>query len=51
MSEADQQVLHLRHTDGLGFGEIAEMLDQPLGTVLARAHRAIKKLRDILAPA
>ena len=28
--------------------QIAEILDQPLGTVLARQHRALKKLRDIL---
>lgn len=48
MSEADRQVLHLRHTAGLAFAEIAETLDQPLGTVLARAHRALKKLKDIM---
>ena len=43
MSEADQQVIHLRHTAGLAFAEIAETLDQRWGTVLARAHRAMKK--------
>jgi len=48
MSDADQQILHLRHTAGLAFAEIAETLDQPLGTVLARAHRALKKLKDIM---
>lgn len=49
LSEADQEVLHLRHTAGLSFPEIAEALDQPLGTVLARSHRAVKKLRKIMA--
>ncbi len=48
MSEADQEVLHLRHTAGLSFAQIAETLDQPLGTVLARGHRALKKLRAAL---
>ncbi len=48
MSEADQQVLHLRHTAGLSFAQIAETLDQPLGTVLARGHRALAKLRKIM---
>lgn len=48
MSDADRQILHLRHTAGLAFAEIAETLDQPLGTVLARAHRALKKLKDIM---
>lgn len=49
MSEADRQVLHLRHTAGLSFAQIAETLDQPLGTVLARGHRALAKLRKLLA--
>jgi len=48
MSAADQEILHLRHTAGLSFAQIAESLDQPLGTVLARGHRALKKLRAAL---
>ncbi|MEX0652511.1 MAG: RNA polymerase sigma factor [Phycisphaeraceae bacterium] len=48
LNEADREVLHLRHTAGLSFAEIAETLDQPLGTVLARAHRALGKLRKIM---
>ncbi len=48
MSEADREVLHLRHTAGLSFAQIAEALDQPLGTVLARGHRALGKLRKML---
>ena len=48
MTEADQEVLHLRHTAGLSFAEIAETLEQPLGTVLARGHRALNKLRKLM---
>lgn len=48
LSEADQEVIHLRYTAGLGFQEIANTLGQPLGTVLARGHRALKKLREKL---
>jgi len=48
LPEADQQVLHLHYTAGLGYQQIAETLGQPIGTVLARGHRALKKLRDRL---
>ncbi|MDX1682558.1 MAG: sigma-70 family RNA polymerase sigma factor [Phycisphaeraceae bacterium] len=49
MKEADREILHLRHTAGMTFPEIAETLDEPLGTVLARGHRALKKLKQTLA--
>ena len=48
MNEADREILHLRHTADLSFAQIAEVLDQPLGTVLARCHRALGKLRKLL---
>lgn len=48
---ADQEILALRHTAGLSFAQIAETLGQPLGTVLARGHRALGKLRKMLGPA
>ena len=48
LSDADQEVLHLRHTAGLSFAQIAETLDQPLGTVLARGHRALGKLKKLM---
>lgn len=51
LSEADQQVLHLHYTAGLGYQEIADTLEQPLGTVLARGHRALKKLKAKLVEA
>jgi len=40
-----RQVVVLRTQSGLTFREIAEALDAPLGTVLARMHRAIVILR------
>lgn len=49
MGEADQRILHLRHTAGLSFAQIAEALGEPLGTVLARGHRALQKLRKLMA--
>jgi len=48
LPEADREVLYLRHTAGLSFSDIAETLEQPLGTVLARAHRALAKLRTMM---
>jgi len=51
LSDADQQIIYLRHCGELSFKQIAEMLDQPLGTVLARQHRALKKLRELLGRA
>jgi RNA polymerase sigma-70 factor (ECF subfamily) len=48
LGESDRQVLYLRHTAGLSFIQIAQTLDQPMGTVLARTHRAMKKLRKAL---
>lgn len=48
LSEADQRIVYLRHYGELSFKQIADILDQPLGTVLARQHRALKKLRDLL---
>ena len=48
MNEADRTVLNLRHTAGLSFAQIAETLGEPLGTVLARGHRALAKLRKLM---
>ena len=49
LSEADRRVIHLRHFAGLSFARIAGILGEPLGTVLARQHRALKKLRQHLS--
>ncbi len=48
LSEADRRIIHLRHYSGLSFARIAEVLGEPVGTVLARQHRALKKLRQHL---
>lgn len=51
LSDADREIISLRHHASLEFKVIADMLGEPLGTVLARHHRALKKLRSMLAPA
>ncbi len=48
LSDIDQRVIHLRHVGGLSFRQIAEVLSEPQGTVLARHFRALKKLRELL---
>lgn len=48
LSEADREVVELRHHAGLSFKQIAELLSEPIGTLLARHHRALKKLKDLL---
>ncbi len=48
LSDADRRVIQLRHYAGLSFARIAEVLGEPLGTVLARQHRALKKLRQLI---
>ena len=48
LPERDQEVLHLRHHAQMSFKQIAELLSEPVGTLLARHHRALQKLRTIL---
>ena len=38
----------LRDIEGHGYGEIADLLDCPRGTVKSRLHRARLALKDIL---
>jgi len=45
LSEAEREVIMLRHFSELTFAEIAEAMGTPLGTTLARGHRALGKLR------
>ncbi len=49
LPECDQEVVKLRHWGGLSFAQMAEALEEPVGTLLARHHRALKKLREALA--
>ena len=48
LSAADREVLLLRYYGDLAFKDIARTTREPLGTVLARAHRALKKLGELL---
>jgi RNA polymerase sigma-70 factor, ECF subfamily len=48
LSEGDRQILLLRHFADMPFKDIARTLNCPIGTVLARAHRALAKLRGLM---
>lgn len=48
LSDADRQVIELRHHGQLSFKEIAAVTCEPMGTLLARHHRALRKLRSII---
>ena len=47
LSVDQQKIVKLRIYEGLKFREIAEQLDIPLGTVLARMHSSLKKLKPL----
>ena len=40
------EVVHLRFAAGLGYAEIARVLDVPIGTVRSRLHRGLKAIRE-----
>ncbi|MFH0963686.1 MAG: RNA polymerase sigma factor [Planctomycetota bacterium] len=44
LDPADREILALHYDGGLGYREISAAVDLPLGTVLSRAHRALRKL-------
>ena len=48
LSEEQREVLNLAYFEGLSQSEIAEELEEPLGTIKARAHRGLARLRIIL---
>lgn len=48
LAEPDREIIELRHHAGLSFKQIAQTLDEPIGTLLARHHRALKKLRSMM---
>lgn len=48
LPDADRQIVSLRHHAGMSFKDIAELLHEPVGTLLARHHRALRKLKSIL---
>lgn len=49
LSPEQYDVVEKRIYQGLKFREIADALDVPLGTVLARMHGSLKRLRLVLA--
>lgn len=48
LGETDREIVELRHHAGLSFKQIADLLDEPIGTLLARHHRALRKLKDLI---
>jgi len=46
LPSVEREVILMRHYGELSFAEIAEYTAAPLGTVLARAHRGLAKLRQ-----
>jgi len=43
-----QQLIMLRFYSQLSFKEIAKMRSEPIGTTLAKLHRGLKKLRELM---
>ncbi len=48
LSSEERTVVLLRHYGQLEYAEIAQMMETPIGTALARAHRGLKKLRQLM---
>lgn len=48
LPDPDREVLLMRYYGDMPFKDIAQATGEPLGTVLARAHRSLKKLGDLL---
>jgi RNA polymerase sigma-70 factor (ECF subfamily) len=49
LPDADREIIALRHHGGMSFKAMAELLEEPVGTLLARHHRALRKLKDCLS--
>lgn len=48
LNEADREIIDLRHTGGMSFKALSDYYGEPVGTLLARHHRALRKLRGLL---
>ena len=48
LDERDREIIELRHHGQLAFAQIADLLGEPMGTVLARHHRALKKIKTLM---
>lgn len=51
LSDPDRDIIELRHHAQMSFKAMADLLNEPLGTLLARHHRALKKLHTLLTAA
>jgi len=48
LDEDTRTLISLRFYSGLSFKELAKMRGEPIGTTLARLHRGLKKLREMM---
>jgi RNA polymerase sigma-70 factor (ECF subfamily) len=48
LSDSDREIIELRHHAGMSFKQMADLLSEPLGTLLARHHRALRKLKELM---
>jgi len=51
LDETSRQMVLLRHFAEMSFREIADTFECPVGTVLAKVHRAVKALRAVMKEA
>ncbi|MFM7052950.1 MAG: RNA polymerase sigma factor [Planctomycetota bacterium] len=51
LPDADRELVDLRHIGGMSFKALSDYFEEPVGTLLARHHRALKKLRAMLEDA
>ena len=49
LSDQERELVLLRHYSDMSFKDIAADCGLPVGTVLSKVHRALKKLKDIMA--
>lgn len=49
LDETTRQMILMRHFGDLNFKEIASIFECPIGTALAKVHRGLKTLREVMA--
>ncbi len=49
LSDQERELVLLRHYSDMSFKDIASDCGLPVGTVLSKVHRALKKLKDIMS--
>lgn len=48
LPEEQRQVVLLVGLEGMTYGEVAEIIDSPIGTVMSRLNRGRQKLRELM---